>query len=299
MLKIINKSVVYKDQGNSYQEDAYIHKSFKIGGQKIYMFGVFDGHAGERVSYALRDRFTTFFKNMLTDTIKENDESVVKIWSNLKYMDAFIKETFLAFDLELYNSGKIVEDGSTAVVVFIPENPEMQFIYISNLGDSRVTIFDSAKNKVMQSIESANRNVYDTKDHKPKDSFEKRRIYRAGGYVKFTYGTERVNGQLAVSRGFGDFYLKKKKNTDYQPDPEKQKVSAQPDNYFINLEKTFTFPINVVLGTDGFYDFIQHDNLLNWFTSNNDMPLKASDLYKPIEKLSQDNVTILVFQINI
>ena len=43
-----------------------------------------------------------------------------------------------------------------------------------------------------------------SKDHKPDDSKEKRRIVNAGGFVKY----KRVNGMLALSRAFGDFAYK-------------------------------------------------------------------------------------------
>lgn len=48
-------------------------------------------------------------------------------------------------------------------------------------------------------------------DHKPTDKEETRRIYNFGGFVR--YG--RVNGNLALSRAFGDFALKDHSNGNF------------------------------------------------------------------------------------
>ena len=49
-----------------------------------------------------------------------------------------------------------------------------------------------------------------TKDHKPDDPEETKRIEASGGFVTLPPKTyiPRVNGQLALSRAFGDFQLK-------------------------------------------------------------------------------------------
>ena len=49
-----------------------------------------------------------------------------------------------------------------------------------------------------------------TTDHKPDNPSERARIYRCGGTVEEEAGgVARVNGDLAVSRGFGDAEYKK------------------------------------------------------------------------------------------
>ena len=52
-----------------------------------------------------------------------------------------------------------------------------------------------------------------TKDHKPDDPEETKRIEGSGGFVSLPPQTyiPRVNGQLALSRAFGDFQLKMSK----------------------------------------------------------------------------------------
>jgi len=45
-------------------------------------------------------------------------------------------------------------------------------------------------------------------DHKPSDTEERNRIYKAGGFVE----EDRVNGMLALSRALGDFEYKQNKS---------------------------------------------------------------------------------------
>jgi protein phosphatase PTC2/3 len=78
--------------------------------------------------------------------------------------------------------------GCTATVVLITATE----IYCSNAGDSRTVM---SKNKIAVDL---------SKDHKPDDTEERRRIYAANGFVE----DSRVNGNLALSRALGDFEYK-------------------------------------------------------------------------------------------
>ena len=66
-----------------------------------------------------------------------------------------------------------------------------------------------------------------TKDHKPDDPEETRRIEKSGGFVSLPPQTyiPRVNGQLALSRAFGDFQLKMSKKVEQN----EQAVITDPD----------------------------------------------------------------------
>jgi serine/threonine protein phosphatase PrpC len=79
--------------------------------------------------------------------------------------------------------------GTTACVVLITP----KWIVCANAGDSRAVISREGNQVVALSI-----------DHKPDDEVEDLRIRTAGGYV----AGGRVEGDLAVSRGFGDFRFK-------------------------------------------------------------------------------------------
>ena len=79
--------------------------------------------------------------------------------------------------------------GTTAVVVMTTP----KWIVCANAGDSRAVYSKSSRRSVPLSY-----------DHKPEDEDEERRIREAGGYVS----GGRVQGDLAVSRGLGDYRFK-------------------------------------------------------------------------------------------
>jgi serine/threonine protein phosphatase PrpC len=81
------------------------------------------------------------------------------------------------------------DSGTTACVVLVTPD----WIVCANAGDSRSVC-----------SKSGNRAVPLSYDHKPDDEEEERRIRAAGGYV----AGGRVEGDLAVSRGLGDFRFK-------------------------------------------------------------------------------------------
>jgi serine/threonine protein phosphatase PrpC len=81
------------------------------------------------------------------------------------------------------------DSGTTACVVLL--TPE--WVVCANAGDSRAVISRLGNKAVPLSY-----------DHKPDDEAEERRIRAAGGYV----AGGRVEGDLAVSRGLGDFRFK-------------------------------------------------------------------------------------------
>lgn len=81
------------------------------------------------------------------------------------------------------------DSGTTAIVVLLTP----KWIVCANSGDSRAIYSRSNHRAIPLSY-----------DHKPEDEDEERRIREAGGYVS----GGRVEGDLAVSRGLGDFRFK-------------------------------------------------------------------------------------------
>lgn len=77
----------------------------------------------------------------------------------------------------------------------------------ANIGDSRAVA--SVRGHVQQL----------SFDHKPNHQRELQRITAAGGYVEFN----RVNGNLALSRAFGDFTYKQ----NHDKRPEEQAVTGE------------------------------------------------------------------------
>ena len=73
-------------------------------------------------------------------------------------------------------------------------------IVCANVGDSRC-VLGLQPTEVRSTIALSD-------DHKPSNEEEKLRIEKAGGFVLF----DRVNGELAMSRAFGDFQYKSDTN---------------------------------------------------------------------------------------
>mmetsp|Transcript_16387 Transcript_16387/g.23388 ORF Transcript_16387/g.23388 Transcript_16387/m.23388 type:complete len:460 (+) Transcript_16387:231-1610(+) len=125
--------------------------------------------------------------------------------------------------------------GTTAVVVLVTPTQ----ILCANAGDSRA-IFSSTKS---QSIPLSY-------DHKPSDEYELTRIVNAGGYVS----NDRINGDLAVARGLGDFRFKTMQNLT----PDLQKVTALPD--IIALNRNVEEDLFMFIGCDGIWDVCSNEN---------------------------------------
>jgi len=124
--------------------------------------------------------------------------------------------------------------GSTAVSCYINEVD----MCVAWLGDSRAVLCRSGLAVAM------------TTDHKPNDATEAARIAKAGGEVM----RGRVNGQLAVSRSFGDFYYK----TPPESPPEEQMVSASPDT--MSMPRDLINDEFLILACDGVWDAITNQD---------------------------------------
>lgn len=91
--------------------------------------------------------------------------------------------------------------GSTAVCALIvsPTGGDRHLLFVANAGDSRAVLGKYSPGEQPQ-VESRRLSF----DHKPLCPQEEERIRRAGGYVS---ENGRVNGNLAVARSLGDYYL--------------------------------------------------------------------------------------------
>lgn len=114
-------------------------------------------------------------------------------------------------------------------------------MYIANVGDSRAVACWSGRCDPLSF------------DHKPANELEAKRIQAAGGWVELN----RVNGNLALSRAFGDFLFKK--NT--KKSVEEQIVTASPDIEVRNITEDLEF---VVLACDGIWDVMTNEEVVSF-----------------------------------
>ena len=171
----------YNGKVRSYNEDRTktivdYHKSIMVNGKKISphisYFGVFDGHGGKGCSDFLRDNLHNYLFNS-------------------KYFPAYpfqaVKEAFILAEQEFlkkaydYQRNTLIDkSGSCALIMLIIND----ILYAINLGDCRALFSTDAGRNLLQI----------TRDHKPNDPIEKRRIERAGAKVYYANKVN-VNGK--------------------------------------------------------------------------------------------------------
>jgi len=175
-------------------------------GEDWGFFGVFDGHGG--------DACANFVAPRIRRELEEN---------GCPADDAAVKKMLFAIDQEFLDKG--VASGSTATMCIVNKPKEKggkHKLRVINAGDSRVLL--AKKDGTI--IDGGGTDQGLTTDHKPDDPVESERIYRCGGTVKTEEGNcARVNGDLAVCRGFGDGEYKKTGG----PGPEDHPVTIDPE----------------------------------------------------------------------
>lgn len=232
------------------------------------IFGVFDGHAGKLCSAWLQENLTKYFQ----DVSKWNDAEA-------------IKQACLNADEDFLTSPQFIdrEDGSTAAFTLVKFNEETKEyeISVANIGDSRTNLSrleDGTKFMIPCS-----------EDHKPTDPIEHNRIVRAGGTVSMN----RVEGQLALSRAFGDRVFK----VPTAGDPALRKVCAAPDIRFeIAHSNDFLF-----IACDGIYesDICTRESIMkfieNEMNHTDDLAkICANVLDECLSRGSRDNMTAMI-----
>lgn len=234
---------------------------------RISCFGIFDGHGGSSCAefvaqnwlhYCRQDGFS-LSQDYLEDLFLKIDEDFGKI-QRQKYSEMTIENTI----------------GSTATVLFIDS------LHCCNSGDSRCILWNGTSIDVL------------SRDHKPDVPDERDRIGACDGVVEF----KRVNGQLAVSRSFGDYMFKNHKGG---VDKRQQMVTALPEietrKLSINTNEQFA-----VLACDGLWDVMSNEQVVQFIQTRLSQQEKL-DLtsiikelveYAVLERRSTDNVSVVI-----
>jgi len=175
---------------------------------RISYFAIFDGHGGDACSNFLKDNLDSFIFN----------SKYFPAYPIQAIKDAFrvAENTFMRQAIDEY-SNTIDRSGSCACVCLIINDT----LYAINLGDSRA-LLSSNSGQTLRQI---------TRDHKPNDPIEKKRVEDAGGKVfyantiyvdgvpevlnesdfgeGFTFPYRINPGGMAVARSIGDYCEKK------------------------------------------------------------------------------------------
>jgi len=234
----ISETEIYAEQIDTKQDGK--NQKIQIPGHSI--FAVFDGHGGNFAAeysglnlcrvLSRQPKFVQYAHFVQERKAKElsfknSAQQQRYIRSGLELLEASLTDAFIDIDKEIlratqgfledganvpYNStiasmdtmdgsGNVIQSikfprpnededsGTTAVIVVLTPD----WVVCANAGDSRA-VFSKQGHKAFPL----------SYDHKPDDEEEERRIRAAGGYV----AGGRVEGDLAVSRGFGDFRFK-------------------------------------------------------------------------------------------
>mmetsp|Transcript_27363 Transcript_27363/g.63848 ORF Transcript_27363/g.63848 Transcript_27363/m.63848 type:complete len:361 (-) Transcript_27363:58-1140(-) len=141
--------------------------------------------------------------------------------------------------------------------------------------------------------------ILETVDHKPANPIERARIEAAGGNIQSCKSGKlhRIDGNLAVSRGFGDFAFKSNRRLS----AAEQKVSCSPDVYNVHGLHPGSL---VILACDGLWDVMSTEDAAKMVLSKTaagdayDLADIANELVEvSLKKKSQDNVTVLLAQL--
>ena len=250
-------------------------KKLSDGKRRSY-YAVFDGHGGARAAqYAANNLhlnliYDQCFPNNITEALRK----------------AFVK-TDKNFIARGYN------DGSTAIVAVRENNT----LYLANLGDSRAVLEENGKVG------------FATKDHKPNDPDERRRIEAAGGTVlddKRGGVVLNARGQLAMSRAFGNRNYKKTvmssvKNIIQNKLTVGSIVSNEPTITCLQLTPQNTF---LILASDGIWNVIENQEAVALVKKELEQhldPQKASKALvdEAFKRKSSDNITALIVLLNV
>ena len=295
------------------QEDAHIAAVSQGDKKDIDVFGVFDGHGGKEISQFVSNHFTeelVINKNVSSDmslALKETFIKMDEIMQNPEGIEEIKKYAKLSKEqddiqsknepqnsqMALFSQFMVQKDpeandiymrtGCTACVMSIDETNKK--LYFANAGDSRVVL---CKNGVAEAK---------SEDHKPEMDSEKKRIYKADGWIS----DGRVKGNLNLTRGFGDLEYKQNKNLK----PEDQMITANPDINVVDFTKDMDF---VIIGCDGIWDCLKNQEACDFVNKrlkeNKDIKVSkiieemmdsivATDLYNETG-VGCDNMTCIV-----
>ncbi len=260
------------------------------------LFGVMDGHGGDFTSEYASQNFVSIFsssprlkkyanmsiedqsnvpgleclRQALSDTFSKLDVEIRK-QQNLKNEKKFLEVSKLPESNNSFHRVRYERSGSTCVVVLVTPS----HLVCANAGDSRAILRRSGKALPLSF------------DHKPNNAPELERIHQAKGFVKH----KRVDGDLAVSRGLGDFTYKSNETLRV----DQQKVIPNPEFVTYPRKKEDEF---MVLACDGIWDVANNEECGSFVQSlidqgETDLGLICEEAIDTcLDKNSRDNMTI-------
>lgn len=181
--------------------------------------------------------------------------------------------------------GEGESSGATCVVAGVRKQQDGRYAcYLANAGDSRGLLIRRTSQTVHHIVAS--------EDHKPNREDEQARVLAANGFLK----RGRLDGNLAVSRGFADFKFKQ----DRDKSPAEQKLSCVPELY---LQTLYAGDL-IVLASDGVWDVVESERLVKILCENRTrmdlgMLCKAVVEYLFKHLGATDNMTLMIIELGL
>lgn len=210
-------------------------------GKEPAFFGVYDGHGGNAVSEMLQKSFWPIYKKKLSDpnVLRATRDTYLEI-DQLTLAPP--KGLFGALRERGLGGAKCGATAATSVLISKPDGSKE--LVTANVGDARVILVRGG-----QAIQL-------TVDHKPDVKEERMRIEAKNPtprkpLVVNVGGTWRVGGLLALSRAFGDVYLKDWSDNQRDGASGGFGLTAEPH---ISVETLTPEDQMIILGTDGLWE---------------------------------------------
>ncbi|OWM87746.1 probable protein phosphatase 2C 9 [Punica granatum] len=241
-----------KGKANHPMEDYHVAKFVKVKHHELGLFAIFDGHLGDSVPAYLQ-------KHLFSNILKEEE-----FWTEPARSIAKAYER--TDEAILSHSPDLGRGGSTAVTAILIDGCKL---WIANVGDSRAVL--SRRGQAVQlSI-----------DHEP--NTERGSIEDRGGFVSNMPGdVARVNGQLAVSRAFGDKNLKSHLRSD--PDIVSADVDTDTDI--------------LILASDGLWKVMSNQEAVDIARKTKDPQRAAKNLAaEALNRDSKDDISCIVIRL--
>ncbi|KAK9286806.1 hypothetical protein L1049_015211 [Liquidambar formosana] len=228
-------------------QSLFMSKDTELG-----LFAIYDGHLGDSVPAYLQ-------KNLFPNILKDEE-----FWTD---PNRSISKAYERTDQAiLSHSPDLGRGGSTAVTAILINGRKL---WVANVGDSRAVL--SRRGQAIQM----------STDHEP--NTERGSIENRGGFVSNMPGdVARVNGQLAVSRAFGDKNLK----SHLRSDPDVQSADVDSDTDLL------------ILASDGLWKVMSNQEAVDIARKTKDPVKSAKQLVaEALERDSKDDISCIVVRL--
>ncbi|WZZ42582.1 hypothetical protein YC2023_038841 [Brassica napus] len=230
-------------------EDYVVAKFKEVDDNELGLFAIFDGHLSHEIPDYLCSHL---FDNILKEP---------NFWQE---PEKAIKKAYYITDTKILDKASDLGKGGSTAVTAILIN--CQKLVVANVGDSRAVICKSGVAKPL------------SVDHEP--NMEKDEVESRGGFVSnFPGDVPRVDGQLAVTRAFGDKSLK-------------MHLSSEP---YVTMEVIDDDAEFLILASDGLWKVMSNQEAVDSVKGIKDAKSAAKRLAEEaVARKSSDDISVVV-----